>query len=115
MRYVFLGYADEKVEAAFSAEESRRIVEAHYEFGARMRAEGRMVAGAGLADSSATTVVKRSLDGDDLVTDGPFVEAREQIGGLYILECADLDEAIALARQMPCSDTLSIEIRPAPL
>jgi hypothetical protein len=114
MRYLFLGYADETRERAFSPGEAQRIVEAHAEFAARMRAEGRYVAGAGLADSSATTVVRRSPTGDDVVTDGPFAETKEQIGGLFLLECADLDEAIELARQIPYSDTLAIEIRPAP-
>jgi hypothetical protein len=114
MRYLFLGYADETAERAFSPEEVKRIVEAHSEFAARMRAEGRYVAGAGLADSSATTVVRRSATGEDVVTDGPFAETKEQIGGIFLLECADLDEAIALAKQIPFSDTLAVEVRPAP-
>jgi hypothetical protein len=114
MRYVFLGYADESLEREFSPENAREIVEAHVKFGARMRAEGRMVAGVGLEDSRAATVVRRSADGNDLITDGPYAETKEQIGGLYILECADLDEAIELAKQIPFSDTLAVEIRPAP-
>lgn len=114
MRYLFLGYADESVERELPPEQARRIVEAHGTFGERMRAEGRMVAGVGLADSRSTTVVRRSADGTDLITDGPYAETKEQIGGLYILECADLDEAIALAKQIPFSDTLAVEIRPAP-
>ncbi|GAB3424385.1 YciI family protein [Flindersiella endophytica] len=114
MRYLFLGYADEARERAFSPGEAERIVEAHGEFARRMRAEGRYVAGAGLADSSATTVVHRSATGDDVVTDGPFAETKEQIGGLFLLECADLDEAIELAKQIPFSEGLSVEIRPAP-
>jgi hypothetical protein len=104
MRYLFLGYADETAERAFSPEEVKRIVEAHGEFAARMRAEGRYVAGAGLADSSATTVVRRSATGEDVGRTGCSV----------LLECADLDEAIALAKQIPFSDTLAVEVRPAP-
>ncbi|HEY1177613.1 MAG TPA: YciI family protein, partial [Phytomonospora sp.] len=101
MRYLFLGYADEKTEREFSPRERARIVELHAAFGAEMRAEGRFVAGAGLEDSTASFTVRRAADGDDLVTDGPFAETAEQIGGLFILECADREEALALARRIP--------------
>jgi hypothetical protein len=114
MRYLFLGYADETAERELSPEERLRIVRLHEAFGAEMRAEGRMVTGVGLEDSGASITVRRSADGDDLVTDGPFAEAAEQIGGLFILECADRDEAIALAKRIPFSPGLTVEVRPAP-
>ena len=116
MRYLFLGYADEAAERLMSPEETARVIELHAAFGAEMRAEGRMVAGVGLEDSKATIVVRRSADGTaDLVTDGPFAETAEQIGGLFILECADREEAIALAKRIPYSPGLTVEVRPAPL
>lgn len=116
MRYLFLGYADETTERKLSPEEAARIVGLHEAFGAEMRAEGRMVAGVGLEDSANTTVVRRSADGTgDLVTDGPFAETAEQIGGLFILECADREDAIAVAKRIPYSPGLTVEVRPAPL
>jgi hypothetical protein len=112
MRYVFLLHGDEAAETALPPEESRRIMEEHGAFVGRMRAEGRYVAGAGLEPSSSAILVRRA--DDDLVTDGPFVEAKEQVGGFYLMECADRDEAVRLARQIPVSPGLVVEVRPAP-
>lgn len=59
---------------------------------------------------SATTISIR--DGETLITDGPFADTKEQLGGFYLLECADLDEAIAIAARNPWAPTGHIEIRP---
>lgn len=89
------------------------VIDKHAAFAARMRDEGKFVAGVGLSANEATAVV-RPNGGDFVVTEGPFAETSEQIGGLYILDCADRDEALALARQMPFTDTMAVEVRPAP-
>jgi hypothetical protein len=60
--------------------------------------------------ATATTVSVRN--GETIVTDGPFADTREQLGGYYILECSDLDEAIAWAARVPLSVTGHIEVRP---
>jgi hypothetical protein len=60
--------------------------------------------------ADATTV--RVRDGETLVTDGPFAETKEQIGGYFVAECKDLDQAIELAQHIPVVSTGSIEIRP---
>lgn len=60
--------------------------------------------------SSATTV--RVRDGKTIVTDGPFAETKEFLGGFYLLDCRDLDEAIELAKKLPAVERGSIEIRP---
>jgi hypothetical protein len=60
--------------------------------------------------SSATTV--RVRDGEPLVTDGPFAELKEQIGGYYVLDCADLDEALRWAARIPAARFGAIEVRP---
>jgi hypothetical protein len=60
--------------------------------------------------SSATTV--RIRDGETLLTDGPFAELREQIGGYYLIDCADLDEAVRWARTIPAARYGSVEVRP---
>ncbi|GAA1684940.1 YciI family protein [Fodinicola feengrottensis] len=61
--------------------------------------------------STATTVSVR--DGETLITDGPYAEAREQLGGFYVVECADLDEALKWASRCPGAGHGTIEVRPA--
>jgi len=86
---------------------------AHEAFvGAMQEAGVTGVASAQLGNSSAGAIV-RGQGADALVTDGPFAEAREQLAGLYVLDCADLDEALALATLVPGSPGLAVEIRPA--
>jgi hypothetical protein len=114
MRYLFLGYADQTAERAWTKEELAANIEEHAAFGARMREAGKFVAGAGLEAAGRTSVVRHRGDGDFVVTDGPFTETAEQIGGLWILDCVDDAEALALAKQMPYSPGLAIEVRPAP-
>jgi hypothetical protein len=65
--------------------------------------------GEALAPSTEAAVVRPRLRG---VSDGPFAETKEQLGGLYVVECADRDEALDLARQIPDSPGLAIEVRP---
>jgi hypothetical protein len=66
---------------------------------------------AGLHPSPSATTV-RVRDGEVLLTDGPFAEGREQVGGLALIDCADLDEAIAIAAGHPASWIGQVEIRP---
>ena len=70
------------------------------------------VGGEGLQPSSTATTVKIQESGDPIVSDGPFAETKEQLGGFYLLECADIDEALAWAEQVPQSPGLVAEIRP---
>lgn len=78
---------------------------------AALVSEGRWVFGGGLSDASLSTTVVDS-DGDVTITDGPFIESKEQIGGFSVIDAADLDEAIAWARRMSAATTTPIEIRP---
>jgi hypothetical protein len=71
---------------------------------------GAFVAGEGLQESGTATTV-RFNDGDTTVTDGPFAETKEQVGGFYLLECKDLDEALDYARKVPYRSG-SVEVRP---
>ncbi|HSK92739.1 MAG TPA: YciI family protein [Candidatus Angelobacter sp.] len=71
---------------------------------------GRIVEGHELQPSSMATTVRIRRDGSTTVTDGPFIEGKEMIGGYAVLEVADLDEALALAKSWPTAD--SLEIRP---
>ena len=111
MRYLFLLWGDESAELALSDVERRAVVAAHGAFLRRVRAGGRDATGEPLGRSRDGIVV-RSRDGS--VTDGPFLETKEQLGGLYLVDCRDRDEAVALAREMPVSPGLVVEIRAIP-
>ncbi len=73
---------------------------------------GVLVAGDGLYPTQTATTV-RVRDGERDVTDGPFAETKEQLGGFYVLDCKDLDEAIEWAAKIPGAQTGAIEVRPA--
>jgi hypothetical protein len=111
MRYLLSLYGDEQAEQSLTAEERRAIVDQHIVFSRRLREAGALVASEALSDSSEAKVLRG--DGErSLVTDGPFAETKEQLGGFYLLECADIDEALAWAEQVPQSPGLVAEVRP---
>ena len=76
-----------------------------------MRDKGAWVFGGGLTEPSDATVV-RVERGEVMLTDGPYVETKEQLGGFYLLNCKDLDEAIEWAAKIPGANGGSIEVRP---
>ena len=83
------------------------VLEAHGNLPARVAEHGgRIVAGLGLEPSSTATAIR-----GDLVTDGPFIESKEAIAGVFVLEARDLDHALALARMTPIMDG-GVEVRP---
>jgi hypothetical protein len=73
---------------------------------------GAWVFGGGLADPSSATVVVADRGGDAVLTDGPFIESKEQVGGLTIIEAADLDEALSWATRQAAALTVPVEVRP---
>jgi hypothetical protein len=75
-------------------------------------AEGKLVGGAELASTSSATTV-RVRDGETIVTDGPFAETREQLGGFFVFDVDDVDEATDLAARSPGASRATIELRPA--
>ena len=111
MRYLFLLWGDETAELGLSDEERLAIVAAHGAFLRRVREGGREATGEPLGGSREAIVVRRS---DGSATDGPFLETKEQLGGFYAIDCRDRDEAVALAREIPASPGLVVEIRPIP-
>jgi hypothetical protein len=80
-------------------------------FNAELQASGNWVFAGGLHPASTATVVKVD-NGDTVVTDGPFVETKEQLGGFWIVEAADLDAALALARRATAACKAPVEVRP---
>jgi hypothetical protein len=94
--------SDEELQAVMSR------VEAHHD---ELKAAGAWVFSGGLHSPSTTTVLTATA-GDVLVTDGPYLEAKEYLGGLSIIKAADLDEALAWGRKAAKATTLPIEVRP---
>jgi hypothetical protein len=72
---------------------------------------GAYIAGEGLKDSDTATTVKHQGD-ERIVTDGPFAETKEQLGGFYLIDVQNLDDAIEWAKRVPLSDGMSTEVRP---
>ena len=109
MRYMLSIYGDEQRWADATPEQTREALAAYDAFG--KEAAEIIVAGDGLQPTATATTV-RVRDGERMLTDGPFAETREQLGGYYVLDCADLDEALAWAAKVPGAHTGSVEVRP---
>ena len=105
MHYLFLLYRDESVQLPFD------IVQEQGAFSDDAREQGAYISGDGL-DAIATAMTVRVRDDKVLVTDGPFVESKEVLGGFHILECDDIDAAIEYAAKNPTSKVGAVEIRP---
>ena len=91
--------------------ESAEMSEGYKTFSKEIKASGHFVAGDALQPVHTATTV-RLRDGKVTTTDGPFAETREQLGGYYLVEAKDLDEAVKLAARIPSAKTGSIEVRP---
>ena len=111
MKYAFNIYVDESRRAAASEEDQQAMSQAYGVLTQEMHDKGVFVAGEGLYPTATATTV-RVREGDRDVTDGPFAETKEQLGGFYVLDVKDLDEAIEWAAKIPGSQIGSIEIRP---
>jgi hypothetical protein len=110
MKYMMLIANNEDEEAAQDRGERAAIYERIRLWWGEHAAAGRMIEGFELQPSSTATTVRVGADGTTTVTDGPYMEAKEMIGGYGILEVADLDEALSVASTWP--GTATIEIRP---
>jgi len=108
-QYLILIYDDETAWANADEAAVGRIHEGHGKFGANNEAV--IAGGNALQATSTATCVRPDGSGGFTVTDGPFAETKEALGGYYLVEAADLDEAIALAKQVPVLNG-SLEVRP---
>jgi hypothetical protein len=102
---------DEPVWDGLSVTERQRIYRETVALSEELASRGQYLGGFPLDPSSAATSV-RVRDGKRIVTDGPFAEAREQLGGYMIIDVGDLDEAIAVAARVPLARTSTVEVRP---
>jgi hypothetical protein len=108
MKYMLLVYMDEN---AMTDDERQHCYVESAQLTQDLNAHGQYL-GAGPLHPVATATSVRVREGQRLVTDGPFAETREQLGGYYLVEAKDLDEAIAIAERIPPAKVGTIEIRP---
>jgi hypothetical protein len=109
-QYVFLLFDSEDWYDQITPEEWQRQMQLHGDFTAAVEAAGaRILGGEALERSTTASTVRHSDGGEPLVTDGPFIETKEALGGFYLVECKDLDQALALAKLCPSRNT---EVRP---
>jgi hypothetical protein len=111
MQYLILIYENEAESRARAPEVQQKTWGDYMTFTKSIKESGNFKAGDALQKTSTATTV-RIRDGKQLVTDGPFAETREQLGGYYLIEAKDLDEARAIAARIPTALYGSIEIRP---
>ncbi|MGZ8566739.1 MAG: YciI family protein [Actinomycetota bacterium] len=115
MRYLLLIYGDEKAQEqamqGLSEEQQMTEMKVWFEYTDWLREKGYHRSGEGLEPTAAATTV-RAPAGEAVVTDGPFAETKEQLGGFYLIETTNLDEAIEAAKRCPGSQHGSIELRP---
>jgi hypothetical protein len=111
MQYMLLIYDAEEALAKMSPEEAQRFHERYMTFTEEIRVSGHLRGGDALQSIRTATTI-RTREGKTTTTDGPFAETREQLGGYYLIEAKDLDEALKIAARVPSARTGSIEIRP---
>lgn len=111
MKYMLLIYHEDKAWAALSEAERQDIYAEFRQLRAQLQASGQFVTGSQLHPTAAASSV-RVRNGKRLVTDGPFAETREQLGGYFLVDAADLDEALAIAARIPTVRTGTVEVRP---
>jgi hypothetical protein len=111
MKYLCLIYDDEKQWAKMPKELQDKYMGEYTAFGESIRKSGQYVGSNQLQPSHTATIV-RSRNGKVSTTDGPFVETKEQLGGYYLIEAKDLNDAIQVASRIPSARSGSIEVRP---
>jgi hypothetical protein len=111
MKYLLLIYENESDWEKVLEDEKSKIYQEYMDYAKGLRKNGQYVAGEALQPVSTATTV-RVKSGKTLTTDGPFAETREQLGGFFMVEAKDLDEALKLAARIPAARTGSIEVRP---
>jgi hypothetical protein len=108
-RYLFLIYGDETRQADATPEQWQAMMEAHLAWGEKVMASGATIVAGEALQPTVTATTVRTGEGSPLVTDGPFAETKEALGGFYLIDAEDLDAALALATAMPVE---TVEVRP---
>jgi hypothetical protein len=111
MKYLCLIYENEKAWETMPPAESEAIMNEYFTFTETIRQNGKLVSGEALQPTATATTV-RVRNGKVSTTDGPFAETKEQLGGFYMIEAQDLNEAIQVAAKIPSARLGAIEVRP---
>ena len=111
MKYILLIYGDERVWTSMSKEEMEKVYAGHRAYGKAMTEAGVMKDGSELKPVSTATSV-RFANGRPKTVDGPFAETKEQLAGYYVIDVANLEQAIDWAEKMPSMTTGTVEVRP---
>jgi len=111
MQYMALIYADENSWSSLSEDERSQVVGRYQALAEEARAAGVMVGGDELGPTRDATTV-RVREGQTLVVDGPYAEAKEALGGYFLLECDTMDEALDWAARIPAVEHGAVEVRP---
>jgi hypothetical protein len=111
MQYALLIYGDEQRQATADEAAQQKVMTGHFAFTEALRKANVYVGGEALDVSPTATSVKHN-GGKPLITDGPFADTKEQLGGFYLVNAETLDEAIDWAKQLAAVDDYTIEVRP---
>jgi len=111
MKYMLLIYDNEQAWAKLNEPEQRKVYGEYMQFTEDIKASRNYLAGAQLHPIATASSV-RVRDGKELVTDGPFAETHEQLGGYYLIEAKDLDDAAKIASRIPSARYGTVEVRP---
>lgn len=111
MKYLCLAYEEERLFHELSPAEWQTLRQETLDYVESLRAEGRLIDARPLRGATTAKTV-RVRGGRPSITDGPFAETKEQIGGFFLIEAADVDEALAIAARWPSARMGSIEVRP---
>ena len=111
MKFLLLLHGDAEAEAALSADDRRAILDQHFAFATFLRESGALVASEALGPPEQARTVR--FDGSELlVTDGPFLESKEALGGFYVIEAASAEAATSMLERVPRSPGLFAELLP---
>jgi hypothetical protein len=110
MRFLLVIYGDERRLATRDQGTAKAEIDAYWALDNEATEKGAFVGSAGLYPTEAAKTL-RIRDGERTVTDGPFAETKEQLGGFYLLECDSIDEALEWAAKVPAASTGSVEVR----
>ena len=111
MKYMLLIYHDELAWNELGEAEWQKIYGEYRQLREQLQVDGQYLDGSQLQPTPTATSI-RIRNGEELVTDGPFAETHEQLGGYFLIEAKDLDEAIAVAKRIPSARMGAIEVRP---
>ena len=111
MKYMLLVHHDEAAFDRIGKEKQQQMLAESVQLTHRLHADGRYLSASPL-QPAATAAIVRVRDGKSFVTDGPFIETREQIAGYFLIHAKDLDEAIAIAARVPGARIGTVEVRP---